>query len=292
MLCACIDIGSNTTRLLVARAADGRLQEVMQQRAFTKLGSARAAVRPEKIAQVAAVVAEQVRLARDCGAEALRAVGTHAIRQAENRDELLAAIHAASGLHVDVLSGEEEARYAFIGATQTLPSLPAGRLGVVDVGGGSTELVCGTLADGVTWARSFGVGSGTLADAHLKSDPPTPAELDAVREHVAEVLGGLDAPRPAAAYAVGGSATSLCRLVGDVLDREALDRGVAQLAALPAAEAARKLDLHVDRVRLLPAGILVLAAAGEIFGTTLQIARGGLREGVLLDQALFEGAAA
>jgi exopolyphosphatase / guanosine-5'-triphosphate,3'-diphosphate pyrophosphatase len=290
VLSACIDIGSNTTRLLVARTENGRLQEVMQQRAFTKLGSGKGEVSKAKIDEVAEAVATQVRLAKECGCgTSIRAVGTHAIRQAGNREDLLRAIAERAGIEVDVLSGDEEARYAFLGATQTLGHLPLGEVGVVDVGGGSTELVCGTLADGVAWSESFRVGSGFLAEAYLRSDPPTAAELDRVRHHVEGVFEGLDCPTPRAAYAVGGSATSLRRLVGAVLDHETLHRGIRVLSSRPAAEVARSFELHVERVRLLPAGILLLDAAATALGAPLQIARGGLREGVLLEQLSPEG---
>ena len=293
MLSACIDIGSNTTRLLVARTQDGRLQEVMQQRAFTKLGSGRSEVPRRKIAEVAEAVATQVRLARECGCgTSLRAVGTHAVRAATNRDELLRAIAEKAGVEVEVLSGDEEARYAFLGATHTLEHLPLGEVGVVDVRGGSTELGCGRLADGVAGAESVRVGSGMLAEAYLRSDPPTASELDRVKQHADGVFEGLDCPRPRAAYAVGGSATSLRRLVGAVLDHETLHRAIRVLSAQPAAEVARGFELHVERVRLLPAGILLLDAAAQALGTPLQIAKGGLREGVLLEQLLPDGVTA
>ena len=284
MRCACIDIGSNTTRLLVADAADGQLREVMQQRAFTRLGGGKGTIPQEKIATTAEAVATQVRLARECGAEIIRAVGTHAIRQAANGAELCGALEHAAGVRVDVLSGDDEARLAFAGATKTLSHLPLGEVGVVDVGGGSTELVCGSLAEGVRWSQSFRVGSCFLADAYLRSDPPSARELDRVRRHAAGVFEGLAAPRPDVAYAVGGSATSLRRLVGAVLDRESLERSVRVLASAPAAEVARRFDLHLERVRLLPAGILLLEEASAALGVPLQIARGGLREGVVLEE--------
>jgi exopolyphosphatase/guanosine-5'-triphosphate,3'-diphosphate pyrophosphatase len=283
MLCACIDIGSNTTRLLVAEVRDGALQEVLQQRAFTKLG-AKGGIGPRKVSEVAEAVAGQVRVAREAGAERIRTVGTHAIRQAPNRADLLAAIEREAGVQVEVLSGDEEARLAFRGATGTLLGQPpAGEIGVVDVGGGSTELVCGTLADGVTWSTSFRVGSGYLADHFVHHDPPALEELDAVRRHVESVFETVNAPAPRVAYAVGGSATSLHRLVGGVLDRETLQRAVRLLAELPADEVARRFELHPERVRLLPAGILLLDGAAAVLGAPLKVARGGLREGVLLD---------
>jgi exopolyphosphatase/guanosine-5'-triphosphate,3'-diphosphate pyrophosphatase len=289
VLCACIDIGSNTTRLLVADAHDGQLREVLQQRAFTRLG-AKTEISAKKAAEVAAAVAQQVRVARELGADRIRAVGTHAIRQALNRDELIARIGDEAGIEVDVLTGDEEARYAFLGATLTLGHLPVGDVGVVDVGGGSTEIVCGTCADGVAWSESFRVGSGFLTEHYVRSDPPELADLEKMRRHVAGVFEGLDAPRPPVAYAVGGSATSLRRLVGAVLDHETLQRGVRLLASEPAVDIARRFELHPERVRLLPAGMLLLDAASDVLGVPLQCAKGGLREGVLLEALRVEGA--
>jgi exopolyphosphatase / guanosine-5'-triphosphate,3'-diphosphate pyrophosphatase len=285
--CACIDIGSNTTRLLVGEAEDGRLREVLAERAFTRLGAERerdGSVPEEKVSLVAATVAAQARLARACGAQSIRIVATAAIRSARNRDELLAAVERASGVPVALLSGEEEARLAFAGATRTLRQPPIGEVGVVDVGGGSTELVAGTLRDGVTWSVSFRVGSGFLTDHYLRCDPPSAAELHAVREHVAGVFEGLDAPRPRVGYAVGGSATSLRRLVGAELQPDALERALRVLASMPIADVARRFALHAERVRLLPAGLLLLEQASLALGVPLRIAGGGLREGVVLEE--------
>jgi exopolyphosphatase/guanosine-5'-triphosphate,3'-diphosphate pyrophosphatase len=285
--CACIDIGSNTTRLLVAEPArDGRLRELHAERAFTRLGSLLGpggAIPPAVVRVGAEVVAEHVAIARAEGADGIRIVATAAIRDAANRDDFVAAVQELAGLDVDVLSGEEEARLAFMGATGSLAQCPDGLVGVVDVGGRSSELVAGTREGGVTWARSLPVGSGLLADEHLHDDPPTPVQLDAVRAHVADALRSLSPPQPVAAYAVGGSATSLRRLLGTVLDRDALGRGLLALAALPRAEIARRFALHPERARLLPAAILLLEGATEAFGAPLRTCGGGLREGVLLE---------
>ena len=283
MLCACIDIGSNTTRLLVADAADGNLREVMQQRAYTRLRG-KNAVAPERIAEIAEAVATQVRLARECGCGHVRAVGTAALRDTLNRDELVEAIERATDVRVEILTGDEEARLAFAGATRTLSHLPVGDVGVVDVGGGSTEVVVGTLADGVSFSASFRVGSGFLAEAYLRSDPPSAAELLKVRQHAAGAFEGVEAPRPPVAYAVGGSAGSLRRLVGSVLDPDSLERGLRVLSSMPAAEVARDFELDVERVRLLPAGMLILEETSKLLGVPLRIGRGGLREGVILEQ--------
>jgi exopolyphosphatase / guanosine-5'-triphosphate,3'-diphosphate pyrophosphatase len=278
MVCACVDIGTNTTRVLVADVKDGRLHEVLQRRAFTRIGT-QAEIPREKIEEVARVVAEHVALAGEAGAERVRIVATACIRAAVNRDEFLAGMTEP----VEILDGDEEARLAFLGATQTLGRELPGEVGVVDVGGGSTEIAVGTAAGGVHWSSSFLVGSGALADRYLRSDPPSLDELRAVREHAIDVFSAREVPHTDCAVAVGGSAASLRRLVGDVLDAESLRRAIGALSGAPAAEVADQLALDARRVRLLPAGIVILGAAAEQLRQPLQIGRGGLREGAVLD---------
>ncbi len=283
---ACIDIGSNTTRLLVAECDGEQLLEVHQDRAFTRIGRGLrrdGTIAPAKIAEVVEVVAAQLRVARKLGALDVRGVATAAIRRAVNGPALVEAIRGACGLDVEILSGEEEARLAFVGAARTLDHVPAGELGVVDVGGGSSELVVGTEPESVSWCTSFGLGSGDLADGWLRSDPPSTAELSAARARVAEALEGLEVPHPVEAVAVGGSATSLRRLAGPILDPEAFKRSLRLLATERANEVARRFALDLERVRLLPAGLLILQAVSELFGTSLALGRGGVREGVLLE---------
>jgi len=283
MLCACIDIGTNTTRVLVARCRDGRLEEVLQQKAMTRLGrglKAGGTLSDEQIAQTAQVVAEQRALAKALGAERIRTVATAVIRKAANKHEFCQAVGG-----VEILDGDEEARLAFLGATRTLGQPLPGRVGVVDVGGGSTEIAVGTLRTGVEWSASFDFGSGFLADSYLHTDPPAIRELQAVRAHAAGVLEGIEPPPVQHAVAVGGSAASLRRLVGAVLEPETLQRALRVLSEAPAQEVARRYDLEPERVKLLPAGILALDAAAQTLKRPLQIGRGGLREGVLLDIA-------
>ena len=292
MAFACIDIGSNTTRLLVAEAAGTHFKEVLQQRAFTRIAKGRARGEPigaAKIAEVADVVAMQVRVAQELEARSVRTVATAAIRQAPNAEELVDAIRSRAGVDVTVLSGEDEARLAFAGATKTLGHEPEGEVAVVDVGGGSSELALGTMTGGVSWSESFRVGSGFLADAYVRSDPPAPAELNRVRAHVAGVFEGLELPTPRLAVAVGGSAASLRRLVGAVLEYETLERGIRVLASTRAEELARRFELEPERVRLLPAGILILEAVSDCLRSPLQVGRGGLREGVVLEMIAAAG---
>ena len=283
---ACIDIGSNTTRLLVAECDGERLLEIYQERAFTRLGRGvveHGEIPAAKIEEVVEVVVEQLQTARDVGAKEVHGVATAAIRRASNGVALLDAIRGVCGLSIEVLSGEEEARLAFLGVAGTLGHDPSGSLGVVDVGGGSSELVVGTAPDKIGWSTSFGVGSGDLADHYLRSDPPAAEELSTARAHIVDALDGIAAPHPAEAVAVGGSAASLRRLAGPLLDGDSFARALNLLGAEPASEISRRFALDIERVRLLPAGLLILEAASELFGQPLQIGRGGVREGVLLE---------
>lgn len=287
MLCAAIDIGSNTTRLLVAEPVHGQLKKVMEQRAYTRINKAvdgDGAIPAEKAREVADVVATQVRLARELGAETIRAVATAAVREAPNGDAVAAQIAAAAGVPVDVLSEEEEGRLSFIGATKTLGHPVEGPVGVVDVGGNSTEVILGTVAGGVSAVRSWRVGSGVLADELIASDPPSAAEIRKIRDRIEDVFEGVEIEQPAQAVAVGGSATSLRRLVGAVLEYETLERGIRVLSGEPATEVARRFELDPVRVRILPTGVLLLEKLSELLGQPLQIGKGGLREGVVLDQ--------
>jgi exopolyphosphatase/guanosine-5'-triphosphate,3'-diphosphate pyrophosphatase len=232
------------------------------------------------------VVAKQLKVAREVGAEHVVTVATAAIRNAPNRHELLAAVERA-GTRMDVLSGEEEARLCFVGATRTLLAPVDGTIAVIDVGGGSSEIAIGEPDGAMAWSESFRVGSGFLADSYLRSDPPSVDELEKVRRHVAGTFEGLAPPRADEAVAVGGTATSLRRLLGAELSHETLERGIRVLSTTPIAEVAARFELDVERIRLLPAGILVLEAISDLLGLPLRIARGGLREGVLLE--LVEG---
>ena len=284
MNCACVDIGTNTTRLLVAERDGGRLRELVAVRRFLRLVPDEGGQIPsEAVAALAAIVAALARVARQHAVSEVHVVGTAAIRAASNRDELCAAVHSACGIHVEVLTGEQEAQLAFSGALATLATPPAGAIGVIDVGGGSCELVTGTIADGVTWWRSVPIGSGTLAARHLRSDPPALAELAAARAEIDIALQDVDPPTTDLVLAVGGSATTLAAASGGELEPASIARILAVLLEEPAAEAAKRLGLHVERVRLLPAGLLALEAAWGAFGQApLQIARGGLREGVIM----------
>jgi len=285
MLCGAIDIGSNTTRLLVAEPQEGQLLKVMEQRAYTRIGkgaSKNGKITAEKIAEVAEVVTRQVRLAHEMGAEVIKTVATAAIREAKNRDKVVKEIEEAAGVEVSVLDEEEEGRLAFIGATKSLGHPVEGTIAVVDVGGGSSEIVYGTLAEGVTEVKSFKIGSGSLAEDHLESDPPSAAEIRALRDHISDFFDDVELEQPDQAVAVGGSATSLRTLVGAVLEYETLERAVRVLSSDEIYEVAKRFELDSRRVKLLPAGVLLLEKFSQMLGRPLQIGKGGLREGIIL----------
>ena len=272
----------------MAELRAGSLREITSQRVFTRLGKALLAegeIPMEKIEELADVVAQQVEIARVLGVQALDVVGTAVIRDAPNRNDLEAAIAEIAGVPMRVVSGEEEARLAFVGAAATLPRGADGRLVVIDVGGWSTEVVLGTRSSGVFWSESFRVGSGLLADVYLRSDPPGRRELAAVTAHVSEVFAPLDLPKPDRAVAVGGSAASVRRMVGKELSRDALERTLQLLAGSSCEEVAARIDLHPERVRLMPAGIAILHELSRRLDVELELGNGGLREGVVLELA-------
>ena len=287
MICAAIDIGSNTTRILVAEPVEGQLVKLMEQRSYTRIAVSRGRrgkIPKEKVEEVAEVVETQVRLAREVGAEQFRAVATAAIREAPNSKKVASRISEQAGIEVEVISEMEEGRLAFLGATKALGHPAEGTVAVVDVGGGSTEISFGTAEAGVEEVKSWPVGSGMLADELIESDPPAPSEVRRIRDRIEdEIAGKLPGPVDQA-VAVGGSATSLRRMVGTVLEYETLERGIRVLTGEPVAEVARLYELDPVRVRILPTGILILERVSELLGMPLQIGKGGLREGIILDQ--------
>jgi len=285
-----VDIGSNTTRLLVADAGRRACHPVGQERVFTRLGAATGrdgVVAAAKVSELAEVVGEQVASARALGAERIAVIGTAALRHAANRAELCAAVTRTCGVGLRILSAAEEGRLAFAGATLATPAGPD-PLVVIDVGGGSTEVVAGRVgasgrAVGSVW--SLPIGSGLLTDRLVSGDPPGAAEIDGLREESRRALHVVTGGGFARALAAGGSATSLGRVVGAQLDDVALEAALGRLCAAPAAEVAAALGLHPERVRLLPAGLILLEAAGRRLGAPLEVAGGGVREGAVCQLA-------
>src|SRR4051794_16452128 len=282
---ACVDIGSNTTRLLVAEVEDRAIRELASVREFTLLGSSAAAdgtIPQPKIVETAEAVAAQVDTARRLGTRLITVVGTAMLRSAPNAGELVAEVERLTGFPLRVLSEAAEAELSFLGATSAA-EMDAGKpVAVADVGGGSSEIAVGVPGEAPSWWHSIAIGSAALARQCLTADPPSGDEIADCRERAAAAVRELEPPPVEHALAVGGSATSLRMLAGQRLDDRAGERALHVLAHTSCADIARDHELDVRRVRLLPAGIAILSEISGLLGVPLQVAGGGLREGVIL----------
>ena len=292
---ASIDIGTNTLRLLVASPAiagdaidllalDSRTATVRLGYGVERTGQ----IEPERLARAVATVEEFRQIALGHGATTIFLAATSAVRDASNGPELRERIAATSGLAVEIIAGEREAALTFAGAT--LGQSLAGRLAVADLGGGSTELII--AADGaIESAISLQLGSGRLTERHITADPPDRAMIAAAAADARALLE----PQAAATspidrlIVVGGTAQSIPVLVPrpdetKQLTRRRLEGAVAVLAGAPVAALAATTGLDPERVRTLPAWVVIIRALLDTFGLDLaQISTGGLREGLILD---------
>jgi exopolyphosphatase/guanosine-5'-triphosphate,3'-diphosphate pyrophosphatase len=284
---ACIDIGSNTTRLLVADCTGPELVECRQERVFTQIGRSldqSGAIPQAKLDEVVRTVAAQLAVAHELGATEIRCVATAGVRRASNGAVLAELISkACGGLNVEILTGAQEARLAFKGAAWAAQAIGATVIGVVDAGGGSSEMVVGSAPDDVQWWHSVQLGSGDVTARWLASDPVRPAELESAREQIRQAFDAARPPKVQRVIAVGGSATSLRILAGPMLDVTAFSFLFGAVQRLRTVELAARFEVDVQRARLLAGGLLILEAVSEAFGTPLELGGGGLREGLLLD---------
>ena len=271
---AAVDLGTNSTRLLVADVEDGRVGEIERQTRVTRLGEgvdARGRLLPLPIARVRNVLSDFRRQVESLGAERTLAIATSAIRDAENGEAFLGEIEWSYGFETQLLSGHDEALMTFRGVTAER-DLRAGAV-VVDLGGGSTELVAGG-PDGVRWHDSLDIGSVRLTERFLHSDPPREDELtacaDAVRALLAERVPEDVRGDATAAIGVAGTITSLAaldlgleeydrdRVHGHVLTRDALQRQLDRLASVPVAERRRIRPLDPERAPVIVAGAVIV----------------------------------
>ena len=294
MLVAVLDVGSNTVRLLVAEVGrNGRLETVTSDKAYLGLGAEIArtgSLAAESVGAAASVCTRFADRARAAGSERAEVIVTAPGRQGAGAATLVASLRGATRLPVRVLTADEEGRLAFDGAVARTSELPVS-VGMVDVGGGSTEIVVGNRRSGARWVSSADLGSLRLARLVLHGDPPSKKELAAARETVRSALAPLSPPRPEAALAVGGSARALAKLVGRTFDAEAAETVIARLARRRSAKVARAAGIDERRAETLLGGALLLAESSRVLGRPLTLARGGLREGAALALAR-EGAAA
>ncbi len=289
MRVAVIDVGSNTARLLVANVtAKGAIVPVAEEREYLRLGAEierTGTLSAKKIAAAAETCGAYAQQIAELDVERATVIVTAPGRQGSAAAELKAALTEATSLPVRVLTAESEGRLAYDGAVaraaRDLPEVVA----VVDVGGGSTEIVVGTPQLGAAWIRSADLGSLRLTRAHLADDPPSGAQIRAASDAVARALVGMEPPRPALALAVGGSARALTKIVGRRFDADDLDQAVRVLSRRPAAKAARPFGIAPERAETLLAGALLLAGTSRVLGTAFELGRGGLREGAALELA-------
>jgi exopolyphosphatase / guanosine-5'-triphosphate,3'-diphosphate pyrophosphatase len=275
-----VDVGSNTVRLLVAADRRGCVEPVHEERTYLRLGQEveqHGWIGDAKLRETVECVRRYAKIAREHGAHELEAVITAPGRRAANGDELVSAIARGAGAPVRVLTAEEEALLAFTGALACRGDLPE-TVAVCDSGGGSTEVVVGTK-QGATWVRSVDVGSLTVR-ALLPDDPPGKSAVEAARAAVRERLGGMTPPVPKGAYATGGTARALRRIVGRELGSKELDVALRRMAKRSAAEIAQQYGIDRERAWTLVGGAVVLAELQSRLNVSLRVARGGMREGI------------
>lgn len=284
---AAIDVGTNTTRLLVARVGDGRMTTIARGSAMTALGAnlerdgAIAASGLDLVSEVSRRMAGE---ARELGVTRLAVACTAIGRDASNSGELLQRLEEATGVTPRVVSGDEEAELTFRGLVAAGAPDP---LLACDLGGGSLEIMGGS-GGRLEWSTSLPVGTRRITERFNLPDPPP---LDVADAMVALAAGHIeDVARTHEAgggVAAGGSAMALATLAGtDHLDSAALVDALERIAAAPAAQVAEESGLSVERVRLLFAGAAVLEAVRRAFSLTELVAsEAGMREGLLLEMA-------
>lgn len=279
-----VDVGANTVRLLVAARDGEKLVAVREERVRLGLGEQieqTGRISEEKLDETAATAATRVRRARKFGCAAVEVLVTSPGRQAENGPELVSRLLESTGAPTRVLSAQEEGTLAWRGAVSTAHDAPPS-VAVCDVGGGSAQVAVGTIADGPAWVRSVDIGSLRLTRRAFREDPPARADMERAQEAIAQAFEDLTPPLPLGALAVGGSARALRRLACERLSADAIARAVDELRRRPSRQIAKAYKLDRQRAGTIIAGALILAEIQRRLQVTLEIGRGGLREGAAL----------
>ena len=325
MRVAAIDIGTNTVLLLVAEEGPGGALVAVEERAtITRLGEGvdrTRALLPAAVARTNACLTEYAAVIAKAGATKIAVVGTSAMRDAAGGEAVRDHVARVLGCPARVISGDEEARLTFAGAVSGLALGEGGGapVAVFDIGGGSTEVVAGTLDAGgapraIDYAESFDVGSVRLTERHVRSDPPSAEELRAVSADAARAFAAIPASvaragreREAAGsfvpVGIAGTMTTLAavslamdpydaeRVHGHVMRLTELRDVVARLAAMPLSERRAVRGLEPKRADVIVAGGLVaIALAERLDATEIRISDRGVRWG--LAAALLAGAGA
>jgi exopolyphosphatase/guanosine-5'-triphosphate,3'-diphosphate pyrophosphatase len=305
---AAVDIGSNTIHLAAATVGpDSTLTIRADEVELIRLGedvTSTGAISDERASRACATVLRQLAAARQAGATVVLGVATEGVRRASNGQAFIARIEQETGLHLELVTGEQEAALTYWGARAgDHDPAPAA---VVDLGGGSLELVVGA-GQQISWRASLPLGSGALHDELAPADPPSAAELLQVSAVVRAALAELAPPLPVASVtACGGSATTLAALARRALGASSnqLAPGPSARAGLPdlsheriaallgllhrhaAAELSRQYGVEIGRARLLGAGAAVLnEALARLRAPALRVRGTGIREGAILAYA-------
>ena len=304
---AAIDCGTNSVRLLVADLTADTLTDVHREMRIVRLGQdvdATGRLAPDAVERTRLALADYTGIARRAGAQRVRMVATSATRDATNREDFFTMVRQTLGTDAEVITGDEEARLSFTGAVGGLD--PAdGPFMVVDVGGGSTEVVLGDW-DGtrvhVTAARSVNVGCVRITERHLHSDPPTPEEVSAAEWFATQTLQEVFAEVPVRQartwVGVAGTVTTLSAIALRLpaydperthLSRLSLEclRGTAEyLLASTHQQRAANPVIHPGRVDVIAGGALIVRALAEELHT-----RAGITELVVSEHDILDGIA-
>jgi len=303
---AVIDVGTNSVKLLVADVAGVQVQPVVEKSKQTRLGHGfyeTHRLQAEAIAATAEAVARFAGEARQCEAQSIRIVATSAARDAANADELTTRIERSASLKVEIISGEQEADWVFAGVSSD-ERFAGRRLLLLDVGGGSTELILGSDKQ-KEFSASFALGSVRLMEQLPHGDPPRPEELAACRQCVRSFLKAEVAPKlregrteegRTELVGTGGTATILARMEGQMSTferqrieeiRVSLERmrwHMERLWSLPLAERERIVGLPKNRADIILNGAAIYEGIMEEFGfAELSISTRGLRFAVVMD---------
>jgi exopolyphosphatase/guanosine-5'-triphosphate,3'-diphosphate pyrophosphatase len=277
---AVIDVGSNSARLLVADIEGREVRQVERRSTVTRLGrgvdlSGRLAA--EAIEDACAAIAPYMEAVRELEVETVAAIATSAVRDAANGGAFVAELRERFALTARVLDGEEEARLTYLGASsEKEPQRPTL---VVDIGGGSTELIIGK-EDEIAFHASLQAGVVRHSERHISSDPPTALELESLAADVRALIeeAAADAPDPEDAVAVAGTPTSLAAIElaldpydpeqvhGHVLGLRSIQRMLSQLASAPLEQRQQIVGLHADRAPTIVAGVVILVEVMRAFG--------------------------
>jgi len=269
-----IDVGSNTTRLLVANAEPGGLDPLETQKLRLSLGDEierHGGVSAVHVAAAAKAVREMAGTARRMRVDSLDVFLTAPGRQATNSAELMTTLSRAAGVQARVLTKEQEGALAYRGAVLTASIALPSRIAVCDIGGASTEIAVGSPGSDPDWIESVDLGSVRLTtragDMH--------AEAEAAFAHLVP-------PTVEAALVVGGSARAARRLVGAELGETELAEALQIVETTSAREVSRSFGVDRARAEILPAGVILLAEVQRRLGVTLHVCGGGIREGAVL----------